>query len=278
MARPQRMARPWVRSRVDFRHGGRSNSEYGAVVRARPALLACALAWALVAGRASAAPLTTPPTPNRWVTDTVGFLTPSARTAFDQRLEAYERQTGHQVVVWIGASLHGAPLEDWASRTFAAWKLGRKGKDDGLALFLFIADRKMAIEVGYGLEAVMTDAAAKRIIDEKLAPALRAGQNDQAVDAALDALIATIDGQPLPDSPADDANAPHAAAGGIPVRLILWGIVSLLLLVFAVTHPRLALHFLVGIVAGGRGRGGGFGGGFSGGGGRSGGGGARGSW
>src|ERR1041385_7141527 len=106
---------------------------------------------ALVAAAAVAAtPI--PPSPTRWVTDTAGLMSPQGRAAVDAKLEAYERTTGHQVVVWIGKTIDGADLADWAVRTFAAWKVGRKGLDDGIAMFVLADDRKIDIEVGYGLE------------------------------------------------------------------------------------------------------------------------------
>src|SRR5262249_2569898 len=137
-----------------------------------PAVLARALASPRGASAAEA-PL--PPAPTRWVTDAAGFLSPSARAEIDARLEAVERATGHQVVVWIGDTIGTAPLDDWAGRTFAAWKGGRKGIDDGLAMFILAADRKIDIEVGYGLEGQVPDAIAARVIRDVMTPRLRAG-------------------------------------------------------------------------------------------------------
>ncbi len=89
--------------------------------------------------------LALPPAPNRWVTDTAEFLSPAVRGELDAQLEAYEKQTGHQVIVWIGDTIGDAPLDDWAVKTFAAWKIGRKGADDGLAMFILARDRKIDI-------------------------------------------------------------------------------------------------------------------------------------
>ncbi len=128
------------------------------------------------------------------MTDTAGFLSPQTLATLDARLEAVQTQTGHQVVVWIGQSLDGAPLDDWSVRTFAAWKIGRKGMDDGLAVFVFAADRKIDIEVGYGLEGQVTDALAGRVIRrDVMAPKLQAGDRDGAVVAGVDALLARGD-------------------------------------------------------------------------------------
>jgi uncharacterized protein len=215
-----------------------------------------------------------PPSPTQWVTDTANFLSPEAVRALNARLAAYEQATGHQLIVYIGQTTGDAPIEDWAVRAFAKWKVGRKGLDDGLALFIMPQDRKMRIEVGYGLEAVVPDAIASRVIDEVLAPRIQAGHPDDAVTAAIDSLTGVIGGQagaPPPTPP---------PAQSKPLTLFQWifyGIVAILILAFAITHPALAFYFLASIVSGGGGGGGG-GGGFGGGGGRSGGGGASGSW
>jgi len=221
----------------------------------------------------------TPPSPTRWVEDPAGFLSSATRTTLDTRLASYERSTGHQVVVWIGKTLEGAPLADWAVRTFAAWKVGRKGLDDGIAMFILADDRTIDIEVGYGLEDKVPDAIASRIIREVMAPRLRAGDRDGAVTAGVDALLAAIEGRPWTGTP---TNAPPTGGRSL-FTWIVGGLALAAFLVFAVTHPRMAMLFLWTVMGSGR-RSGGFGGGglggggFGGGGGRSGGGGARGGW
>jgi uncharacterized protein len=231
-----------------------------------------ALALTLVAVLAAAAP---PPVPTRWVEDDAGFLSPAARSALDARLEGYERATGHQIVVWIGKTLAGAPLDDWAVRTFTAWQIGRKGLDDGIAMFVFADDRKIDIEVGYGLEDKVPDAIASRIIREVMAPRLRAGDRDGAVTAGVDAVLASIEGKPWAGAP---ATAPPQARTPSLVNWILGGLALIAFVIFAITHPRMAMLLLWTIMSGGRHGGSGSGGGFGGGGGRSGGGGARGGW
>jgi uncharacterized protein len=230
-----------------------------------------AVALAVLAVLAAAAPA--PPAPARWVEDRAGFLSPAARAALDARLEGYERATGHQVIVWIGKTLEGAPLDDWAVRTFKAWKIGRKGLDDGIAMFVLADDRAIDIEVGYGLEDKVPDAIASRIIREVMAPRLRAGDRDGAVTAGADAVLAAIEGKPWAAAP---ATAPSARAPSL-LTWILGGLALIAFVIFAITHPRMAMFMLWTIMAGGRGGGQG-GGGFGGGGGRSGGGGARGGW
>jgi len=219
-----------------------------------------------------AAPI--PPMPARWVDDPAGFLSPSARSALDERLERYEHETGHQIVVWIGKTLEGAALDDWAVRTFAAWKVGRKRLDDGIAVFVFADDHAIDIEVGYGLEDKVPDATASRIIREVMAPRLRSGDLDGAITAGTDAVLAAIEGKPWAGT---SATAPPMERAPSFARWILGGLAMIAFLILAITHPRMAMFMLWTVMAGGR-RNGSGGGGFGGGGGRSGGGGARGGW
>lgn len=230
-------------------------------------------------GLAIAAETPIPPAPTRWVTDPTALLTPATRSQLDARLESYERATHHQVIVWIGTTLGGAPLEEWAANAFRAWGIGRKGEDDGVAIFVFRADRALRIEVGYGVEDRLPDAYASQIVRDVMAPALRANQPDAAVTGAVDQVLSRLGGEPggavvppLAGSTERPARAPSLVS-------IIFGIVGLVaILVFAITHPRLALFMLWTIVSRGAGGGFGGGGGFSGRGGRSGGGGASGSW
>ena len=95
----------------------------------------------LAAARAAQGPVPVPPAPTRWATDTAGFLSPQALQAADRRLEDYERASGGQMLVWIGQTTGDTPLEDWTADAFRRWKVGRKGLDNGLVLFVFAADR-----------------------------------------------------------------------------------------------------------------------------------------
>jgi uncharacterized protein len=249
------------------------------LLRALPSLAALLAFVAFAAagtptGAAAGTPI--PPAPAAWVTDTAGFLSAGTVRTLDARLRAYEQQTGHQVIVYIAPTTGGAPLEDWTVRAFKQWKVGRKGLDDGAVLFVFSQDRKLRIEVGYGLEATLTDAQASRIIREAIEPELRAGRPDAAVTAGVDRLLQTIGGEAAP--------AAAAATEIDPVVIIVIALVLFGLLILAVRSPWTALWLLSNIFSSqsrGGYRGGGSsngGGGFSGGGGRSGGGGASGSW
>ncbi len=243
---------------------------------------AAVLAAALLAGAVlfvSAGDFKIPPSPDRWVTDEAGFLAPATVRSLDARLEGFEHRTGHQVLIYVGRTTGGVPIEDWAVKAFAAWKVGRKGLDDGLVLFIMAEDRTVRIEVGYGLEDRVTDAQAFEIIDRILVPGFRSGRPDAAVSEAVTSLLAMISGAEE-SAPLEGSRSPSTRAGSV-AQLIFLVIAAVFFLVLFVTHPALALWLLFTIFTGGRGGGGrgwGGGGGFSGGGGLSGGGGASGSW
>jgi uncharacterized protein len=243
------------------------------------ALLVAVTFFAALTALGRAAPAPIPAAPTQWVTDTAGYLSPAAVQTLDARLGAYQQQTGHQVIVYVAPTTGDAPIEDWAVRAFKQWKVGRQGKDDGVALFIFTKDRKLRIEVGYGLEATLTDAQSSRILREAVQPELSAGHPDAAVTAGVAGILQTLGGE--------TARAPAAAdaAGTVDVNpgvVLLIVIVVFGLLLLAVRNPWTALWLLTNILSGSRS---GYGGdsssgrgGFSGGGGRSGGGGASGSW
>ena len=224
-----------------------------------------------------------PPAPTRWVTDTANFLRPDAVDQLDARLRLYQEQTQHQLIVWVGKTTGDVPIEDWANNAFEKWKIGRKGIDDGLVLFIMAEDRKLRFEVGYGLEPQVPDLLAKRILDEIITPRLRSGDSAGAVNGAMEAVAQAI-GQPLPGSSPAPRQAREPREIGLG-QLILYGIIALIALAIFATNPSMATWLLLSMLSGGGGRrrggGGGWGGGgggFGGGGGSSGGGGASGSW
>src|SRR5215475_1240059 len=222
-----------------------------------------------------------PPTPTEWVTDTAGFLSPQTVDSLNQRLRAYEQQSGHQILVYIGKTTGGDPIEDWAVHAFEKWKPGRKGLDDGLLLLIMAQDRRLKIEVGYGLEGQVTDLLAGRVINDIIVPRIRAGQPDAAVTAGIDALVGIISGQGLPAGLQPQRSGRRQPQPMTLGQLILFGIIGIVLLIVFITNPSLAIWLLMSIMSGGgrsRDDGWGGGGGGFGGGGRSGGGGASGSW
>jgi uncharacterized protein len=244
-------------------------------------LAAAAAALAVsTASSAQSKEMPIPAAPTQWVTDNANFITPSELEKLNVQLRANEAQTGHQVIVWIGRTTGDTPLEEWTAKAFAQWKVGRKGLDDGAALFLFADDRKVRIEVGYGLESVLTDARSSEIIRNEIVPRIRAGDADGAVQAGVDGMLAAIGG-------AGEAAPPEQSVPS-PAAIIAGFLILILLALLIMRSPAFAGWMLYTMASGGSGfgrggfygggSGGGFGGGFSGGGGMSGGGGASGSW
>jgi len=143
---------------------------------------------------ASAAALTIPPAPQARVNDYAGALTPAERDRLEQKLAARERGTSNQVVVAIFRSLDGESLEDFSIRLAQAWRIGQKGLDNGVIFLVFTGDRKMRIEVGYGLESNLTDAISSSIIRNVVAPRFREGRIADGISAGVDAIDQAIAG------------------------------------------------------------------------------------
>jgi uncharacterized protein len=180
------------------------------------AVLAVAAACAIRATAAGAE--VAPPFPARHFDDRAGMVSPATAAQLDERLRAFEARTGHAVYVSIFPKLPSPSLEDFTVRTATAWRVGRKGLDDGVILFAFAADRRLRLEVGYGLEAVVPDAIAKRILEDHLAPGLKAGRPDAAFEAGVNALLAAAEGRPLPSPGAgpEQGETPSPVASEAP--------------------------------------------------------------
>lgn len=222
---------------------------------------------------ASGADIRIPPSPARWATDKAGFLSPATLREIDAVLEAWERATGHQFLLYIDRTTDGEPIENFAVQAFRAWRVGRKGLDDGVVLFIMAEDRKVRIEVGYGLEDRITDLKASRVVNDILLPGIRAGDPDGAVRRAVAEVQSIASGE---ESPAGETDPVLKKPDKIPTVLIVIG--GIVFLIILITNPSFAIWLLINLLSGGRGGGGGGGGGFGGGGGRSGGGGASGGW
>ena len=137
-----------------------------------------------------------PPKPARYVTDRADVLGPGGAEALNAKLEQFERDTSNQVLVWIDRKIpEGFTLEDFTVRAGQKWGAGQKQEDNGAILFVFTEDRKMRIEVGYGLEGVLPDVTAQRILDNEVRPRFRAGDFPGGVNAGADAIMAAIRGE-----------------------------------------------------------------------------------
>ena len=145
---------------------------------------------ALFAAVACAEPLVPVPALAARVTDLTGTLTPEQVAALDSKLGSFEQAKGSQVAVLVVPTTRPEEIEQYAIRLADAWKLGRKGVDDGAILLVARDDRKVRIEVGYGLEGVLPDATANRIIDEDIVPRFRSGDYYGGIDAGVDRIDA----------------------------------------------------------------------------------------
>ena len=132
------------------------------------------------------------------VTDTTGTLDAAARGALESKLAAFEQRKGAQIFVLMVPTTAPEPIEQYSLRVAEAWQIGRGKIDDGLLLVVAKDDRRMRIEVGYGLEGAVPDALAKRVIAERIVPRFYEGDFAGGLNAGVDALIGLVDGEPLP--------------------------------------------------------------------------------
>ena len=231
------------------------------------------------------------------VTDLTGTLSPDQLSSLTATLARFEADKGSQIAVLIVPNTQPEDIAEYGIRVADAWKLGRKGVDDGLILLVAKDDHRMRIEVGRGLEGPVPDILAHRVIDEFLQPAFRAGDFYGGIDRALDRIIGLVNGEDLPPPPARRASARGHGINGIFAVLLVIGLIGGPLLrqmfgrpvgaivtggvaaalVFVLMHA-LGFAILAGLAAflftalGGLGGGSGFGGGGFGGGGFGGGG------
>ncbi|WP_426168311.1 TPM domain-containing protein [Sandarakinorhabdus sp. DWP1-3-1] len=253
-------------------------------------LLVLALVLGLLAWPALAAP-SFPKLTGR-VTDAANILPAATVAALDARLAELETTTTTQLVVATVPDLQGYEIDEYGYQLGRAWGIGQKGTNNGALLIVAPNDRKVRIEVGYGLEGTLTDALTSQIIRRNIIPYFRAGDMAGGVNAGADALIKLL---ALPPEQQAQAAAQAAAArpargeggGGFPLGTIVWIVIIIIWLLVSVSRGRRGRSSgpvilwgpgLGGWGGGGGGGWGGGGGGFGGGGGSFGGGGSSGSW
>jgi uncharacterized protein len=231
-----------------------------------------------------------PPKPQRYVTDRAGILGPGVPEQLNAKLEQFERDTSDQILVWIDDKVpEGFTLEDFTVRAAEKWGAGHKKEDNGAVLFVFSGDRKVRIEVGYGLEGALPDVTAKRIIDDEIVPRFRQNDYPGGVSAGVTAMLAAVKGEYKGTGRTvdDSRRRTKTTAGGCsPILFFLIIFIVLPMLMRRRRSRTFGGGGWWGGGFGGWGGGGGFGGGgggfsgggFSGGGGSFGGGGASGSW
>ena len=268
---------------------------------------------ALLLGGAAHAEVAVPPLTQR-ITDLTSTLDAGQIQTLEIRLSEFEKNKGAQLAVLIVPTTQPETIEQFGIRVVEAWKLGRKNVDDGALLLVAKDDRTLRIEVGYGLEGVLNDATANRIIDEIIVPRFKRGDYYSGIESGLAAMMQVVNGEPLPPPRRAAASGKYdiesllliafgavvvvggmlrALLGRFPAAVLMGGALGALAWL---TVAPLLVALLVGLMAfvfvllggGGRGFGGfggggfgggyGGGGGFSGGGGGFGGGGASGRW
>jgi uncharacterized protein len=251
------------------------------------------------------------------ITDLTGTLTAEQKNTLEQRLAAFEAAKGSQMAVLMLPSTKPEEIEQFSIRVAEAWKIGRKGTDDGLILVVAKDDRRLRVEVGYGLEGAIPDAVARRVISETITPRFKAGDYYGGISAGVDQLIKLVEGEKLPPPSASARESDSGAGskdpfeylapafflmliGGAAVRAIfgrlpgavitgvIMGIVAWVLFSVGIAALAAIVAFILTLLNSGSwasggggfssGGSGGGGGGFSGGGGSFGGGGSSGSW
>ncbi|MGH8769307.1 MAG: TPM domain-containing protein [Burkholderiales bacterium] len=154
------------------------------------------------------------------VVDLDGALTVEQKRELEASLEAFETRKGSQIALLITGSTFPEPIESFAIRVAEAWKIGRKGVDDGIVVVIARSDRAMRIEVGYGLEGAVPDAVAKRLIEEEFIPKFGGGDFYGGLRAGLDRLMRVIDGEPLPAPKQDTGRG--SELGSIEAYVVLF--------------------------------------------------------
>jgi uncharacterized protein len=230
--------------------------------------------------------LDVPPLRGR-VNDYAGVMGQGQVQSLEAQLAQFEQETGHQVAVLTIPTLDGEDIEGFGIRVAESWKIGKKGFDNGVILLVAIKDRKLRLEVGYGLEGVLPDVTAKRIISDYIVPRFRSQDYAGGIISGVDAIFKVIKKEPLPESARKINSNPGSEWNSLVMMAITFGVLGLMAFASAGSRRRNQIWATGGRRYpptywgggfGGGGFGGGGGGGFSGGGGSFGGGGASGSW
>ena len=198
-------------------------------------------AWLLAAFLLSVAhaEVAIPPLASR-VTDLTGTLTAEQQKGLEEKLAAFEQKKGSQIAVLIVPTTKPETIEQYSIRVVEQFKLGRKGVDDGVLLLVAKQDRKMRIEVGYGLEGVLPDAIAKRIIDEVISPHFKQSDFYGGISAGLDNICKVVDGERLPEPPT------HLTQGDFTLTLpIILGVIILLVSLRLIIGTGIGTFFIV---------------------------------
>ena len=154
------------------------------------------------------------------VNDTANLIPQEQRQRIEAQLAQFEKQTGDQVAVLTLDSLDGEPIEEYAHKVAQTWGLGQKGKDNGALLLVSKSDRKMRIEVGYGLEPVLTDLQTSIIQNQVIIPYFKKGDFGGGIEAGVNAILSTIQGKPAEPAPEAEPSGNRGGSSSWPGFLI----------------------------------------------------------
>jgi uncharacterized protein len=166
-----------------------------------------------------------PVVPDGYVTDHAHLLSPTAKQKLEQILSGFEAQSTNQIVVATFPSLEGEAVEDFSIRLAEQWKVGEKGKDNGVIFLIFKEDRQMRIEVGYGLESVLPDALAGQILDQEVRPYFQKLDYEAGIFAGVGAILRATQGEYSSAGPSTDTVAFEAE--GRTMGKLLLGIIAI---------------------------------------------------
>jgi uncharacterized protein len=179
------------------------------------------LALCLLLLGAAAHALVDVPKPGARVTDLTSTLDAGQKQTLEQTLAAFEARKGAQIAVLIVPTTQPEAIEQYSIRVVEEWKLGRAKPDDGVLLLVAKDDRTLRIEVGYGLEGVLSDAMANRIIQEVIVPQFRAGDYYGGIAAGVDRILRVVDGEALPAPPATGSSPGRSFEPVLPIVLMV---------------------------------------------------------
>ena len=166
------------------------------------------------------------------INDYAGILSDDAKQKLDQLLQQHEQETSNQIVILTLLSLDDEVLENYAYDVFNTWHLGKKSKDNGVLILISVNDKKIRIEVGYGLEGDLTDAQCSSIIRNKMAPNFRRNDYDTGVIAATESIIGAINGTYTPES--DDFSDEGFEIVPFPMNIVMGIFIMSILGIFTI--------------------------------------------
>ena len=178
-----------------------------------------------------------PPAPARYFNDYANVVSPTTASRLNQTLEDFEKQTSSQILVVVYPKMQSdSSIDDYTVRVFRAWKVGQKVKNNGAVLFVFVQDRKLFIQVGYGLEGVLPDARCKQIIENVITPRFKQGDYDGGLSAGVAAMIAAAKGEYV--GTGQTVNESNHGGGSFLARHWLLFLIIFLLFVFSSSRGR----------------------------------------